>query len=123
MRLAVETEIYNSPEGEAQILDLYDSLQRSLGVAIGERPVNTTFGVTHLLPSGPEQGPPVLVTHGGNSSTPQGLRGLIPLLRQGRYGIYAPETIGHAGLEHVNKRTVAVLESANWRESPHLPGA
>ena len=40
---------------------------------------------------------PVVITHGGNSINPQGLLGLMPLLRANRYRIYAPDTIGHPG--------------------------
>jgi pimeloyl-ACP methyl ester carboxylesterase len=91
------TTIYKSPEGEARILELYDSFQKSLGVMLNDRLVDTRFGETHILVTGPENGPPVVVTHGGNSITPQGLRGLLPLLKLGRYRIYAPDTVGHPG--------------------------
>ena len=93
----METTIYKSPEGEARILDLYDRFQKGLGVAFDDRLVDTRFGTTHVLVAGPEQGPPLVITHGGNSITPQGLRGLLPLLKQGRYRVYAPDTIGHPG--------------------------
>ena len=93
----METAIYKSPEGKTRILELYNSFQQSLGLAFDERLVSTRFGVTHVLVTGPEQGAPVMVIHGGNSITPQGLRGLLPLLRQGRYRVYAPDTIGHPG--------------------------
>ena len=97
MRSTVRTTIYKSPEGEAQILELYDSFQKSLGVALDEQVVGTRFGATHVLVAGPVEGPPVVITHGGNSIGPQGLRGLLPLLRQGRYRVYAPDTLGHPG--------------------------
>ena len=93
----MQTAIYKSPEGEARILELYDRFQQSLGLAFDERSVDTRFGETHVLVTGPEQGPPVVVTHGGNSISPQGLRGLLPLLRQERYRVYAPDTLGHPG--------------------------
>lgn len=93
----METAIYKSPEGETRILELYNSFQQSLGLAFDERLVSTRFGVTHVLVTGPEQGAPAMVIHGGNSITPQGLRGLLPLLRQGCYRVYAPDTIGHPG--------------------------
>jgi pimeloyl-ACP methyl ester carboxylesterase len=38
-----------------------------------------------------------VITHGGNSINPQGLRELLPLLRSYRYRVYAPDTIGHPG--------------------------
>ena len=93
----MKTSIYKSSEGEARILSLYDSFQNDLGVDFSDRMVNTRFGVTHVLVAGPEQGVPVVITHGGNSITPQGLRGLLPLLKLGRYRVYAPDTIGHPG--------------------------
>jgi len=40
---------------------------------------------------------PLVITHGGNSINPQGLKGLLPLLRSNRYRVYAPDTIGHPG--------------------------
>jgi pimeloyl-ACP methyl ester carboxylesterase len=89
--------IYRSPEGQARILELYDSFQAGLGVPLNDHMVDTRFGRTHVLVTGPEQGLPVVVTHGGNSIAPQGLRGLLPLLRDGKYRVYAPDTIGHPG--------------------------
>jgi pimeloyl-ACP methyl ester carboxylesterase len=93
----MKTTIYKSSEGEVRILHLYDGFQKSLGVRLNDRMVNTRFGGTHVLVAGPEQGPPAVITHGGNSITPQGLRGLLPLLKQRRYRVYAPDTIGHPG--------------------------
>jgi pimeloyl-ACP methyl ester carboxylesterase len=89
--------IYKSLEGERAILDLYDRFLRRMDVVFEDRTVATRFGATHVLVTGPEQGLPVVITHGGNSVNPQGLRCLEPLLRQGRYRVYAPDTIGHPG--------------------------
>ena len=89
--------IYKKPEGETRILELYDSFQKGLGVVCSDRMVSTRFGTTHVLVTGPEQGLPIVITHGGNSINPQGLRGLMPLLKQERYRLYAPDTIGHPG--------------------------
>lgn len=89
--------IYKSSEGEAKILKIYNWFQNDLGVIFDDRMVDTRFGQTHILVTGPEKGQPVVVTHGGNSITPQGLQGLLPLLKLGRYRLYAPDTIGHPG--------------------------
>ncbi len=93
----MNTSIYKSSDGEKKILELYDRFQKSLDVAFDDRTVNTRFGATHVLVTGPEQGLPVVITHGGNSINPQGLRCILPLLKQGRYRIFAPDTIGHPG--------------------------
>ena len=99
--------IYKSAEGKTRILELYDRFQGGVGVVFDDRMVNTRFGETHVLVSGPEQGMPIVITHGGNSINPQGLQGLGPLLKQERYRVYAPDTIGHPG------------KSAQVRLSPH----
>jgi pimeloyl-ACP methyl ester carboxylesterase len=91
------TSIYKSTEGETKILELYDRFQEGLGLAFEDRMVDTRFGATHVLVTGPAQGAPLVITHGGNSINPQGLRGLLPLLKQQRYRVYAPDTIGHPG--------------------------
>jgi len=93
----MQTTIYKSSEGKASILSLYDRFQQDLGLVFDDRLVDTRFGQTHILVTGPERGLPIVVTHGGNSITPQGLRGLLPLLKQERYRVYAPDTIGHPG--------------------------
>ncbi|HSB66698.1 MAG TPA: alpha/beta hydrolase [Anaerolineales bacterium] len=91
------TSIYKTPEGRAEILKLYDDSLNQLGLSFDDRLVNTRFGATHVLMSGPTWGLPLVITHGGNSINPQGLRELLPLLRSNRYRIYAPDTIGHPG--------------------------
>jgi pimeloyl-ACP methyl ester carboxylesterase len=89
--------IYKSPEGKDRILALYDGFLNKLDVAYEDRTVHTRFGATHVLVFGPEHAPPVVITHGGNSINPQGLRCLLPILRENCYRIYAPDTIGHPG--------------------------
>jgi hypothetical protein len=87
--MSTKRTIYKSAKGKTRILSLYDSFQKSLGIILNDRMVNTRFGETHVLVTGPEQGLPVVMTHGGNSIAPQGLRGLLPLLKQGRYRVWA----------------------------------
>jgi pimeloyl-ACP methyl ester carboxylesterase len=45
----MKTAIYKSPEGEARILNLYDSFQTGLGVILSDRNVNTRFGAGVIL--------------------------------------------------------------------------
>ncbi|HUV08422.1 MAG TPA: alpha/beta hydrolase [Spirochaetia bacterium] len=102
-----EVSIYRSPEGQARVLALYDGFLNSLGIAYEDRMLETRFGATHVLVMGPERGEPVVIIHGGNSTNPQGLRDLLPLIEAERFRLYAPDTIGHPGL------------SAQVRLSPH----
>jgi pimeloyl-ACP methyl ester carboxylesterase len=89
--------IYKNAAGEAEIKAIYDHYLRRLDLPYTERTIDTRFGSTHLLLFGPEDGPPLMVLHGGNSVNPLGLLSLRSLLVQNRYRIYAPDTIGHPG--------------------------
>jgi len=106
--------IYKSSEGERMILELYDCFQKSIDVVFEDRTVNTRFDRTHVLVTGPEQGLPVVITHGGNSINPQGLRGLLPLLKLGRYRVYAPDTIGHPGKSAQVRLSANDLSYGQW---------
>lgn len=54
-----ERSIYKNAAGEAAILGLYDEFQRSLGVEFEDRTVETRYGRTHVLVTGPPAGPVV----------------------------------------------------------------
>jgi pimeloyl-ACP methyl ester carboxylesterase len=90
-----ETTIYKSTEGEAELLALYDSVLNSLGIEYEERMLETRFGSTHILVSGPKNAPPVVLLHGGNSFAPMTLAWFVPLTKD--YRVYVPDVIGHPG--------------------------
>lgn len=52
--------IYKSPEGEAEILALYDEALAELGTGYASLRVGTRYGDTHVLAIGPEDGTPVV---------------------------------------------------------------
>jgi pimeloyl-ACP methyl ester carboxylesterase len=106
--------IYNSSEGKANILKIYNSFQHRLGVTFEDRSVKTRFGQTHVLVTGPEKGMPIVVTHGGNSIAPQALGGLLPLIKLERYQIYAPDTIGHPGKSDQNRLSANDMSYGKW---------
>src|SRR5512145_317993 len=87
--------IYRSSQGEAALQAIYDRKLAQLGITTESRVVSTRFGKTHVLVTGPEDGMPVVMLHGGNSINPETLGWIIPLME--RYRIYAPDTIGHPG--------------------------
>ena len=89
--------IYKSPEGEATVLEMYDRFQADIAIHFEDLLLDTRFGTTHILATGPQNAPPVVITHGGNQTNPHALRRLAPLLKRERYRVYAPDTIGHPG--------------------------
>lgn len=89
------TSIYRSRKGKTRILDLYDRGVEALGLEVEERWVETRFGETHALVTGPEEAPPLLLLHGGNALNPLSMAWFRPLARAWR--IHAPDTVGHPG--------------------------
>jgi pimeloyl-ACP methyl ester carboxylesterase len=88
--------IYRTPGGEARIRELYRRSLDSLDVEFDESWIETRYGETHVLETGPTDGRPVVVFHGGNVTNPVSLEWFLPLADEHR--LYAPDTIGHPGL-------------------------
>lgn len=87
--------IYKSARGEAELLALYESKLASLAVETQSRMVNTRFGHTHVLATGPQDAPPVIALTGISTGTPRLLEWFQPLARD--YRLYAPDPIGQPG--------------------------
>lgn len=87
--------IYRSLGGEAEIMAAYDSAFARLGLHCESRTVGTHFGQTHVLVTGPEDAPPIMILPGGNFLNPFCLFWFAPLADT--YRIYAPDIVGQPG--------------------------
>ncbi|MEE1057679.1 MAG: alpha/beta hydrolase [Acutalibacteraceae bacterium] len=87
--------IYKSDTGKKEILNLYDKQLSRLKAAYSDKYVSTSFGDAHLIETGNTKGIPLLVFHGGNSTTAYNLLFCDFLLED--FHIYAVDTIGHPG--------------------------
>jgi pimeloyl-ACP methyl ester carboxylesterase len=87
--------IYRSSEGEATIHAIYNRQLAALGIETESRVVSTRFGETHVLVAGPQDGQPLVLLHGGNTTNPITLGWVRPLMA--KYRVYAPDTPGHPG--------------------------
>ncbi|BCN30904.1 alpha/beta fold hydrolase [Anaeromicropila herbilytica] len=87
--------IYKNEKGKTEIIDLYNKQLQKLGVIYKDIYVDTSFGKTHLIETGNLNGKPLLVFHGGNSTTAYNLLFCDFLLED--FHIYAVDTIGHPG--------------------------
>ncbi|MBN1428037.1 MAG: alpha/beta hydrolase [Anaerolineae bacterium] len=97
--------IYRSSEGEAAIHALYDRQLAQLDITTESRMIPTRFGTTHVLVAGPQDGQPLVLLHGGNTTNPSTLGWLKPLTA--KYRIFSPDTIGQPGKSapvHVSPR-------------------
>lgn len=87
--------IYKSEIGKEKSLQLYDKQIKKLDSEYNDIYVDTSFGKTHLIEIGNKNGKPLLVFHGGNSTTSYNLLAFRFLLND--FHIYAVDTIGHPG--------------------------
>ena len=87
--------IYRSREGEAELAALYEEALAGLGADCETRTVATSLGETHVILTGPEDAPPLVVLPGGNFLNPLCLSWFLPLA--GAFRIYAPDIIGQPG--------------------------
>lgn len=87
--------IYITKAGKEKSLRLYDSQMSMLGVPFSDLFVNTSFGKTHIVETGNLTGKPLLVFHGGNSTSAYNL--LMCRFLLDTFHIYAVDTIGHPG--------------------------
>lgn len=87
--------IYKTKESKNESLRLYDAQLQKLGLDCQDIFVDTSFGKTHIVETGNLTGIPLLVFHGGNSTTAYNLLICRFLLKD--FHIYAVDIIGHPG--------------------------
>ena len=87
--------VYHSDKCRIESLALYDKQLEKLNTPFSDIYVNTFFGRTHLIETGCKSGKPLLVFHGGNSTTAYNL--LICRFLLDDFHVYAVDTVGHPG--------------------------
>lgn len=104
--------IYRSEEGKSSILEEYEACLEQLGGDIRREYVDTRFGKTHVLLTGPEDGKPLFILQGGNCVNPMTLAWFSSLF--GDYRIIAPDTIGHPGYSEEARISARFDSFAMW---------
>jgi pimeloyl-ACP methyl ester carboxylesterase len=57
------TSLYTSPEAEARFMEIYDEKMSEWPVPYEDLYVDTQYGKVHIIASGPEEAPPMLLLH------------------------------------------------------------
>ena len=59
---------FRTPQARARFIEKYDAVVADWPVPCEERDVRTGFGTTHVIVSGPETGPPLVLLHGAGAT-------------------------------------------------------
>lgn len=87
--------IYKSQLSKELVINLYNAQIARLDMPYHDIFVQTSFGRTHIVETGNMEGKPLLVFHGGNSTTAYNLLECRFLLKD--FHVYAADTIGQPG--------------------------
>ena len=87
--------IYKNAQAEAAFMAAYDRALEKLPVPYETKYVPTSYGETHMIVSGPEDGEPIIVLHGGDSDATTMSPVIAGLARS--YRVYALDIIGFSG--------------------------
>jgi len=104
--------VYKNQQGEAALTELYDRQLRNLNIVYEDLFVETRFGKAHLVKLGNLAGKPLLLFHGGNSTTPYYLAGFTDLFKH--FCIYAVDTVGHPGKSSQTVVSHKSMEYGEW---------
>jgi len=104
--------VYKNKDGEIFLNDLYDRQLKSLNIKYDDLFINTRFGQSHIIKTGNPNGKPLLLFHGGNSTTPYYLAGFKMLFDL--FSIYAVDTIGHPGKSAKRILSAKNMEYGQW---------
>lgn len=86
--------LYKNPEAQQTMMRLYDEKLAACGIEYESVYVDTPAGKTHVIISGDEKLPPLVVFHGINAGAPLALEAIKHLNKT--YRIYGIDTVGQA---------------------------
>jgi len=104
--------IYRSPQGEKEIVSMYDTLLKQWPQPNAPRFVPTRFGDTFVMQNGVAGGPPVLLLHG--SSTNNALWMADAALLGQMHCVFAVDIIGEPGKSAKSRPALSGGSYANW---------
>ena len=104
--------VFTSPEGEAEIMCAYQAIMDRWPVAYKELTISTSFGETHVIVSGPESGPPVVLLHALLASATSWYRNVEALSQS--YRVYAVDVIGEGNKSCPVKPITSLDDFLQW---------
>jgi pimeloyl-ACP methyl ester carboxylesterase len=103
---------FRGPRQRAQFIAAYDSVLRSWPVPFEERNVETACGYTHVVVSGDPSAPPLVLLHGGRTTS--AMWSPIIAAMSDRYRCYCIDTITDANQSVATKRISSAGQYVDW---------
>ncbi|MFN2274122.1 MAG: alpha/beta fold hydrolase [Anaerolineales bacterium] len=110
----VKTSIYFTPQVQAEMMAIYDAKLAQWPTPYETRYVDTSYGKVHVIISGPEEAPPVLLLNAGQMAGWSWMTNAGALNE--RYRTYAIDTIGEPGKSELSDIEHFPKNGAEWSE-------
>lgn len=104
--------VFTSPEGKSEVMKAYQSIQDQWPVPYQELVIPTSFGATHVIASGPEDAPPVVLLHALLASAMSWYRNVEALSQS--YRVYAVDVIGEGNKSCATKPITSLDDFLQW---------
>lgn len=104
--------MFTSPEGESEVMHAYQAILDHWPVPYKELSVFTSFGETHVIASGPENAPPVVLLHALLASPMSWYRNVEALSQA--YRVYAVDVIGEGNRSRPVRPVTSLNDFLHW---------
>ena len=104
--------MFTSPEGEKEVLCAYQAIMDKWTPPYKELTIPTSFGETHVIASGPEDAPPVVLLHALLASAMSWYRNVDALSQS--YRVYAVDVIGEGNKSRPVKPITSLDDFLHW---------
>jgi pimeloyl-ACP methyl ester carboxylesterase len=104
--------VFTSPQGETETLQAYQSLLGQWPVPYTELDVPTSFGETHIIASGPNGAPPVVLLHALFATATAWYRTVGALSQH--YRTYAVDVMGEANKSRPSRPITSLDDFLGW---------
>ena len=104
--------VFKSAEGRQRILDQYDRLLSAFDFEYREQYIETSYGSTYILESGPHELPPLFLFHGSTSNSAAWFADIKKLTQY--YHVLAVDLIGDAGHSAETRLDMKSDDYAMW---------
>lgn len=104
--------MFTSPEGESKVMCAYQAVMDKWPVAYKEFAIPTSFGETHVIASGPQNAPPVVLIHALLAASTSWYRNVEALSQT--YRVYAVDVVGEGNKSRPVKPITSLDDFLHW---------